>query len=118
MRSRNFGYKAGTGSLTTRRSWSAPCRDELRGAPVKPEGLDAGFDGIQGVYAFIIFCRNHRKDRFDEPAARFRWDEKANLPVDHQFPKLALGRLFVGSTPINKIPKTRERVRSKRGGAS
>ena len=68
----------GTGSLTTHWNWSAPCRDESRGAPVKPEGLDAGFDGMLRVYAFIIlcrnphtlcrnhrntFCRNHRKDR-------------------------------------------------------
>ena len=76
--------------------------------------------GFPPLYFFVAmpFYRNHRKDRFDEPAARFRLDKKANLPVDHRFPKLALGRLFVGSTPINKIPKTRERVRSKRGGAS
>ena len=42
---------------------------------------------MQRVYAFILFCRNHRKDRFDEPAACFRLDEKADLPVDHLFPK-------------------------------
>ena len=61
---------------------------------------------MQRVYAFILFCRNHRKDCFDEPAARFRLDEKADLPVDHQFPKLALGRLFVGSTTlVNKVSK-------------
>ena len=61
---------------------------------------------MQGVYAFIPFCRNHRKDCFDEPSACFRWDEKADLPVDHQFPKLALGRLFVGSTTlVNKVSK-------------
>ncbi len=54
---------------------------------------------MRGVYTFILFCRNPRKDRFDEPASCFRLDEKADLPVDHQFPKLALGRLFVGSTP-------------------
>ena len=61
---------------------------------------------MQRVYAFILFCRNHRKDRFDEPESCFRLDEKANLSVDHQFPKLALGRLFVGSTTlVNKVPK-------------
>ncbi len=54
---------------------------------------------MRGVYTFILFCRNPRKDRFDEPASCFRWDEKADLPVDHQFPKLALARLFVGSPP-------------------
>ena len=42
---------------------------------------------MQRVYAFILFCRNHRKDRFDEPAACFRLDEKADLAVDHPFPK-------------------------------
>ena len=54
----------------------------------------------------ILFCRNHRKDRFDEPAACFRLDEQANLPVDHPFPKLAVRKLFVGSTTlVNNIPK-------------
>ena len=67
---------------------------------------------MQGVYTIILFyriilfCHNHRKDRFDEPASCFRLDEKADLPVDHRFPKLALGRLFVGSTTlVNKVPK-------------
>ena len=33
-RSRNFGYKSLSGSLTGYWSWFAPCRDESRGAPV------------------------------------------------------------------------------------
>ncbi len=54
----------------------------------------------------ILFCRNHRKDRFDEPASCCRLDEKADLPVDHPFPKLAFRKLFVGSTTlVNKVPK-------------
>ena len=61
---------------------------------------------MQRVYAIILFCRNHRKDCFDLPASCFRLDEKAVLPVDHLFPKLALGRLFVGlTTLVNKVPK-------------
>ena len=61
---------------------------------------------MQGVYTIILFYRNPRKDRFDEPAACCRLDEQADLPVDHPFPKLALGRLFVGSTTlVNKVPK-------------
>ena len=54
----------------------------------------------------ILFCPNPRKDCFDEAASCFRLDEKADLSVNHPFPKLALGRLFVGSTPlVNKVPK-------------
>ncbi len=61
---------------------------------------------MEGVYTIILFGRNHRKDCFDEPASCFRLNEKADLPVDHQLPKLAFRKLFVGSTTlVNKVPK-------------
>ena len=73
---------------------------------------------MQRVYAFILFCRNHRKDCFDEPAARFRLDEKANLSVDHPFPKLALGLVVCRFNPLRstKFLKFRERVPEFVGG--
>ncbi len=44
--------------------------------------------GFTPLYFFvaitILFCHNHRKDRFDEPASSFRLDEKADFSVDHQ----------------------------------
>ena len=63
-------------------------------------------------YTMILFCRNHRKDRFDEPASCFRLDENADLPVDHLFPKLAFRFAVCRFNPVRstKFLKTRERV--------
>ena len=66
----------------------------------------------------ILFCRNHRKDRFDEPASCFRLEEKADLPVDHQFPKLAFRFAVCRFNPLRstKFLITLERVPEFVGG--
>ena len=61
-----------------------------------------GFTPLYFFVARYFFVAITEKDRFDEPASCFRLDEKADLSIDHPFPKLVLGLVVCRFNPLSQ----------------
>ena len=74
----------------------------------EPERFDRCLEVLKRLDLEQFAGGDHREDRFHKPSAYCSLDTKTDLPVDHQFPKLAFRLIVCRFHPFHLgIPKVR-----------